>query len=464
MNYIELSFHLAVVFAGIVTLVNWRWGLYLIVLLDVLRDPVRKLSEEQSVIFTLTVNSLWLAAFAAAYGESKAQMSSILQRHKMLGTVLNLVIFAILPGALLSVAMYRNGYLLAIIGAASYLGPCVGIMIGYVYLQNENQLWKLLKWYVFVNSIALISTVLEYQGIESPMFGGINMEWLRYRTGYTVKLITGIFRSPDVMGLHAAHVIMFSTLLLTRKGKKVSFVWVLAILFSSYCLLLCGRRKMIGIPIAFVIAMFWLQQRAGLIKPGAVFNAAIGGAAIIAVVIVATPDDVIDSEYTQYASTIATESVDRTRGSLIDTPLMTLKQSGVLGRGLGTATQGVYYVDSNARGAWQEDGIGRLFAEFGLIGVILLVFAGLLMIQVIFQAFDNAARSTQGFLAGLIAIVVANGASFIVSHQAYSGDPCTILFIAMMLGILFSAPSESPAAVQPNKAELPRYQISQPAS
>lgn len=441
MSVLELTFHLLVVLSSIITIANWRYGLYLIVILDILRDPVRKLSEGHSVLFTLSVNSLWLTAFLAAYGESRDQMMGILSKHPLLRTTLNLIVIAILPGALLSITMYQNGYVLAAIGVASYMGPSVGILIGYVLLRSEKQLWSLLKFYIVMNTIAMTSAVFESQGVMSPVLGGIDMEWVRYRTGYEVPLISGIYRSPDVMGLHAAHVVMFSLILLSRRDKRINILWVATMLFAAYCLMLCGRRKMIGIPIAFGLVMLWLQQRARLMKASTTINVAGALIGVIGFFYLATQEGLLQSEYTDYAQTIATEGVDRTRVSLIDSPLTTLNQSGLLGMGLGTSTQGRYYVQSNARGAWQEDGVGRLFAEFGLFGVILIIFAGLIFIQVIFQAFDNAAKPAKPLLSGLIGVVAANAASFIISHQAYSGDPCTILFVSMLLGIVLSAPT-----------------------
>ena len=41
---------------------------------------------------------------------------------------------------------------------------------------------------------------------------------------------------------------------------------------------------------------------------------------------------------------------------------------------------------------------------------------------------------------GLVGVIAATAASFIISHQAFSGDPCSMLFVAFLLGVMLSGP------------------------
>ena len=50
----------------ILALVDWKRAIYLGLLVDVLRDPVRKLSEEQPVLITIAGAVVWLLILLSA--------------------------------------------------------------------------------------------------------------------------------------------------------------------------------------------------------------------------------------------------------------------------------------------------------------------------------------------------------------------------------------------------------------
>ncbi len=54
----------------------------------------------------------------------------------------------------------------------------------------------------------------------------------------------------------------------------------------------------------------------------------------------------------------------------------TLIESGFVGNGIGTATQGGYHFATSKSG-WQEDGVSRILAELGIPGAICLVLAAI---------------------------------------------------------------------------------------
>jgi hypothetical protein len=98
--------------------------------------------------------------------------------------------------------------------------------------------------------------------------------------------------------------------------------------------------------------------------------------------------------------------------------------------------------DSGRVRAWQEDGISRVFAEMGVFGAILVTLALFFGLKTCRRALrsvppDNRIADLQMGLAGIVA---ASAASFVISHQAFSGDPCSMLFVAFLLGVMLSAP------------------------
>lgn len=437
-NVIETVFYSAVGLVCLFAMSNWRIGLYLLVVMDVLRDPVRKMSETKSIWITLSVNAIWVAILVGMVSQS-SPVSRLVKARPRLKLALQLLVFSLLPGAAVSIIKFSQGWKLAMIGAAAYLVPLIGIPIGFMLGQSPRHVERLLLWYCTINSLALTSVVLEYMGIEHAVLGGIDKEWIRYRADYTVKLISGAFRGPDVMGLHAAFVAMFAGLLVLLR-TKIPHVFLYAFgMWSGICLLLCGRRKMIGIPFVFAAALILLtsiRSRRGASRARLTTMFFATG---IAIVLFGTKEVQISEEYISYAATLFTEGASRTNDVIGGSVMSTWLQSGALGNGLGMATQGRYHVVGNVGHSWQEDGVSRFFAELGIPGIMLIgIAASLFFRQIRVCWYTVPLRSHQEpLLIGMLSVVIAAMASFAVSHQVFTGDPCSAIWVVMCLGVIF---------------------------
>ena len=436
------------IFAGITGIVallaigNWRAALYGCLLLDVLRDPVRKLSEQQSSLLTIIVGFVWFAAMLGALSTDQREGRLLFRRYPRLRTSLSLLVVALLPGALISMVRYNNGWMLAAIGIASYTAIFVGVVLGYLWPRRVGDVYGWMAAYVIINAVFLIGAALEASGIDIPGLGGLKMAWIRNYGTDLIKLICGFYRSPDVMGLHAAHVIMFGALLALRPGKRFAWFWLSICTWAMTCLLLSGRRKMIAIPIVFLVAYIALVAVSSGRKRIALSMAMFAGIIVASLFFVVEGQDISD-DYTRYAASIATEGFERTTRSFTEIISTTLNQSGWLGDGLGTVTQGRQYlgVVTNTRD-WQEDGIGRLFKELGVPGVILAVASMALMLSAIQSSIDAIPNGhpVLPLQFGMYGVVAANLASFVISHQAYSGDPSAVLIVGFCLGIGLGLP------------------------
>lgn len=437
----ELVFFAIVGLACLIAFSDWRRGVYAGILVDMLRDPARKLSADQSIAITLAGAAVWAFVAWRAWESEGSQVKAFVRSHPQLRTILGCLMFALIPAAALSCVFYPRGYLLAAVGLMSYLGPLIGIGIGFLFARSEDGIYRLLQFYIAVNLPALIGVPMEYLDWDIPGLGGIQHEWIRDRTGYTVNLIAGFYRSPDIMGLHAAHVIMFSAMLWLRKSRGGNAGWLLAGVAAAFCVLLSGRRKMIGIPMVFFVTYLglcaWRQARHGQRLLGL---AALGIAvSIVAAIVFLDPDEV--SDHTTYATTLFTEGPTRMNELVVDSTIETLQRVGILGAGLGSGTQGRYYIGvhrvRNNQG-WQEDGVSRLFLEFGIPGAMLVMFAGFLALQMTAKAIKLIPPddSLQVLQYGLVAVVLGNAASFVISHQQYSGDPVAGIIATMMAGMV----------------------------
>ena len=436
------------IFAGITGIVallavgNWRAALYGCLLLDVARDPIRKLSEQQSSLTTIIIAFVWFAAMLGALSTDQRESRLLFRRYPRLQTSLILLVVALLPGALISIVRYSNGWMLAAIGTASYLAIFVSVVLGYLWPRRVGDVYRWMAAFVIINSVFLIGAVLEAAAIDVPGLGGLQMTWIRNYGTDLIKLICGFYRSPDVMGLHAAHVIMFGALLALRPGKRYAWTWLSLCVWAMTCLLLSGRRKMIAIPLVFLVTYIALVAVSSGRKRVAVSMAMFAGIIVASLFFVVEGQDISD-DYTRYAASIATEGFERTTRSFTEIISTTINQSGWLGDGLGTVTQGRQYlgVVTNTRD-WQEDGVGRLFKELGVPGVIVALAAAAYILVTIRNSLDAIPTGDPvlPLQFGMYSVVGANLASFAVSHQAYSGDPSAVLIVGFCLGIGLGLP------------------------
>ena len=440
----ETIYYIAVGLAVLISLVDYRKGIFLCILVDVVRDPVRKLSAEQSVLITVAGTVPWLALFWGVWAQHQRQIISCVRGIPLLGKALTALVWALLPGVVLSLVLYKRGWILAGIGLASYVIPLLGIGVGVLLSREPRLAERLLAFYSLANGIALSGALFEYLDWDVPGLGGIGVEWIRYRSGYTVDLISGFYRSPDIMGLHAAHVVMFAAILGLRRPRHRT-TWFGVVAWAAFCVLICGRRKMIAIPLAFMAMLIALASWRGMLRSVRLAVTAVAVLLVSVGALLMMARESKGQEYTDYALTIFTESSDRVEKLMIGSAIGTLQQVGLLGAGIGTATQGRYYVHVDtgraARG-WQEDGVSRAFLEFGLPGVILLGIAVWYLVLAVQQAARAVPRGHpwQLFQLSLISVAVADGASYLIAHQHFSGDPGSALFVTMLVGIVLGMP------------------------
>ncbi|MFG0334286.1 MAG: hypothetical protein ACF8TS_13050, partial [Maioricimonas sp. JB049] len=81
---IELLWYAFVFVSCAIALANWRTGLYLGVTLDCLRDPVRKLVDDHSVLITLSGVAIWGIIILRAYGQHQNELRKAFARYRHL--------------------------------------------------------------------------------------------------------------------------------------------------------------------------------------------------------------------------------------------------------------------------------------------------------------------------------------------------------------------------------------------
>jgi hypothetical protein len=448
----------------LLSLSDWRKGVYGAILLDFARDPVRKLDPTESVWITVSILALWGCIAFSVWYQSQSTIQRGLRSYPLLSKAIQYLIIAILPGIATSIALYQNGYRLAALGAVSYLAPFAGLMIGYVLSTRIEDVTRFMRFYCIVNGIALVGVLAEYLNLGWPALGGLRgMNWIRYSGSETVKLISGFYRSPDIMGLHAAQVAMFTMALVVFRPKRFDWKWLFFSGIACLCLVLSGRRKMLGMPLVmggtFFLLSYWrgIRHVHSYIIPIASLGVVAGGFYLV------LNDSFVSNEYLNYSKTLFTEGVQRSQDLIFTSIFMTLEQTGILGSGIGSATQGNYHIlTANTTRGWQEDAFSRLFRELGLVGVIFIFGAVWSLAKVFRQSIRRTPISNrQNCIAQilLISIVIANLASFGISHQQFSGDPPSAIIVLILAGMALAIPN---MVRMPQKANVMRTRLSMP--
>jgi hypothetical protein len=258
----------------------------------------------------------------------------------------------------------------------------------------------------------------------------LKARWMRWGIDDPIALVSGFYRSPDIMGWHAAALVTLgATLLLSGRTRSPALIAALAL--GAICLLICGRRKMMMMPVVWMSLVAVLSIRAG--RPGRVVLVTGLGLLTGLAAYYAAAELGIVSGYYDYAFSAAGQGRDRIVSGTWDQLWVTLAQSGFFGSGIGVATQGGQHLGLASLQTWQESGPARVMVELGVPGFLLSLFLAIVLAKACLRRADLRSAAPSLSL-GLIAFAAANAAAFSVSHQVY-GD----VSIASLTAFLFGA-------------------------
>jgi hypothetical protein len=150
------------------------------------------------------------------------------------------------------------------------------------------------------------------------------------------------------------------------------------------------------------------------------------------------------SGYYERGSDIGAPEAERYRRLSTGALKFVIQRNGWLGAGAGTASQGAQYFGGGSRlvGKSSEGGLGKVVAELGVPGLIMLFVLGVAVAFHLWTIAREAARGSHRkahYTYGMIAFLFANAVMFAVAHQIF-GDPLVLYIIGLVLGMTFAAP------------------------
>lgn len=452
-------FVILIVACAAIAVVDWRWGLRLALVVGALQDPVRKLSLSANPLLAISSLPVWVAAMAGLWRSDPRALARFERAYPRLSRMVKLFLITLIPPVLVVFLYGLSAWRLAVFGTFAYVAPLGLAVVGFTLVRQDRDLVGVLRFYAALVSLMLIGTPLEYAGIlpDWPALGtrALGFVWMRYVPDVgPLALISGFYRSPDLMGWHAATLTMVALTLALRRSA-LARAWLLLAIWGGLCVLMAGRRKVIMMPAVWMLVMVLAYIRSKRLAP-VVSLIGIVGLAAFGFLYVAS--DVVTEHYYSYAASSAREGPDRLFEGAIGSVWMTFLQSGFLGKGIGTVSQGMAHAGVAVEQGWQESGPSRVLAELGLPGFVVAFVMAWMVARACYRVLNRAPAASPVFhlQAGLVALVAANAACFVVSHQIYT-DLSVMPLAAVLLGLALSGPRWcQPPDVVPRPTARPR--------
>jgi len=426
--------------------VGWRTGFLLMILLAAVQDPLRKLVPGTPGWLVLLTAPVFLATVLSAAMHTRGWWSVFRRNYPGIGKALPIFIVTCIPAAILSATYGPGSWMLTVLGAFSYASIFLALIAGFHYPRRPEAVRKLLAAYCLIHGGMLSGALLEYLKIfpDAMVLGtkAFGYEWIRWGYGYTVDMISGFYRTPDVMGWHAASVSMLSLLLgIAAKGQRRWF-WLGLSVFAVVALLLCGRRKMVYMLPIFLLGLLWIYWQAGRVGR----LAPMLGLLLIPVAAAWFMGDWLgaDSPNVRYYSGqgLKFNAVESIQGQGFGAVVSTYQQSGFLGEGLGVATPGSHHLQVARPRVWQESAPSRVMVELGVPGMLGLLGVMVAILLALWRTTVVQVRAHSPlapYVAGLTAYFMANVGSLTVSGQILA-DPFIAAFLGLLVGVALCAP------------------------
>lgn len=428
---------------SLLTFARWRLCILTMTVMTVAQDPLRKLAPGAPGYFALLTAPILLAAVAGLVTSRRGWWTEFRRAQPAAARGFGYLALACIPAAMISATYGAGSWIYTLLGVASYGTVLMSMVLGFHLLRSESELRRVLAVYCLITVVMLSGGWLQYSGaFEGWRILGsdaLGMNWIRYRDGYIVDLIGGFYRTPDVMGWHAAACTMLALLLgMTSRGWR-RLMWLVVAIAAAGALLICGRRKMVFMLPLFVLAVLWMYYQSG--RAGRIVS--LVGLLLLPLAGVLVFVDYLGGEqsaFLRYYSEGSLETFDRIEDHGFGAVLGTLKQTGFFGGGLGFATPGAHQLPIPHPRTWQESGPSRIMFELGVPGLV--AFAALIGVLI-----AGAWRSTQAVLrrrarsapyaVGMFGFFLCNAGSLVVSGQIL-GDPFIAAFIGLSLGMVLA--------------------------
>lgn len=432
---------------------NWRSGLLLTVVIGFAQDPLRKLTPDQPGLYV----GLALVAFVASALVLYQRRGGCLELPLMFTTNPGMIAW-VTPLVLLLVFQAANGLLRwglplrVLIGVGFYLAPLLGLWVGFQLGRDQRLLRRLLQLYVAIAGLFAFTALLDYRGVDLPIFEAIGGgQLISFRYGFSTTGAIGLWRSTDIAAMHLTIAACLAVVFAFSGGSGVPRNrWLVLAASLATISLLTGRRKAIVQFVVFVGLFMLLLNRYGTTSNRRqLVGAVVAAAGLASVVFLLDPSEFLGDDFNEYVDRAASapgDLLERFNVLGVSAFQRGFEISGGLGLGLGTLAQtGATQVDQ-VRGEGfvyvSESGIGKVVAELGVPGLIVLIGIFWGLVQAVSRNLSMMRQlppQIAVFEIGLLAFALSN-LPFFSSAAGVYGDPFVLILCSLSLGSVLAVP------------------------
>lgn len=428
---------------------DWRSGMFICVVVGFLADTLRKITPDQPVYFVVVVGVFALAVAIGFVGQhGLVRFTDIRILRGSLRIPLTLLMLWLAIEAVMSYGYYGNIILVGI-GLISYLAPIPGFLVAYYFGLRIPNAVQFVKFYALLSSLMVSGIFLSFLGFDSTLLDEVGTGVLIHVPGGILESYPGFLRSTEGAAWHAAAasslIIVLAVSGFVRWPKVVTAVLVVLLISAG---LMTGRRKMLMEILIFLsiygaLLLFFTRKAGKMMLIGATT------AILLSIVGVSTMTDVSFqggqrfTTYVERGATVFGEVDERFAKLGLGSVGWALARYGFLGGGVGIASQGGQHFGggSSRFGSAGEGGLGKIVAELGVPGLVLIVWTVCSILLYLRRLVVEVARLNNPvvpFFLGLIAFLAANVPLFIVATQIF-GDPFVLLILGWMFGFMAAA-------------------------
>jgi len=442
--------------AVLIAMLDWRKGLFAMVIVAFLQDPARKLEFERPVYFTLLVGVVFATAYFRAQVNARFVPTQLPGWKHFLRAPFILLLLLLALQASQALARYNNPMIVGV-GALSYLAPLPALFAGYHFALKRGRAgvegW--LSWYLIAAVMMAPGIVLEYAGVDWQVLGDVGEGFRIYAADAILTAYSGFFRAAEMAAWHTATAVCFLLLLSSMRRISINrMVAVVAIVAALLAIgMLTGRRKIfveVAIFLSIYVSLLALFGKGGVkLAVGAIVGGMLSYVLVIGLLddqiyIAAASDSAGFQSYAARSATVRYGIGDRFVGLGLAPVEWAIDRFGWFGGGLGVASQGAQHFGGGAEvfGGAGEGGLGKITAELGVPGLAVVLWFGFAALRygwhvLVFVSRRSTAVARLAF--GLAAFLVANLSVFFIATQLY-GDLFVLLILGLVAGFFLATP------------------------
>jgi len=413
------------------------------------QDVFRKTIEGEPRIFVVMVGLVFGAGLLSLIGRKGISGVTDPFLKWTQDLKLPLTVFIVVLFLQFGHSFFRYGnFVVSTLGLISYIAPLFAVSIGYFWANKLGDIQRFFRIYAWIGAGVAVSVLLSFWGTNWTILNEVGAGLKIYDMGTVLKSHAGIMRTGEMAAWHIATAACLFTILFFVSDRKPSSILLLVIVtLLMIAVFLTGRRKMLML---FSLFLVFYIFGIGYFKKSVANRYLFVGAGLALVgwlcVEIIFPGGYGESinNYVARGASVYSDAGQRFVQLGLQPVSWAFNRTGLLGGGLGVATQGAgYYGSIDIAGGAGEGGLGKIMVELGLPGLLAIAWLALSGMSYIFKILKLASIQTNTAWAsltlGLVVLLIVNFLTFAVATQLY-GDLFVLTLIGTFTGFILAIP------------------------